>query len=100
VTEHHRLEVAIYSVEEDLLLSDMHRFVKEGTALSPPSLSFFSMAKEFVRSVRDCDDICPSWNVQAKGGTKKHSLTDLQNSCQNATASVVVKRPPSPQYEA
>jgi hypothetical protein len=36
VNEHHRLEVAIYAVEEDLLLSAMRRFVKEGTTLAPP----------------------------------------------------------------
>jgi hypothetical protein len=48
VNEHHKLEVAIYEVEEDLLLRDMRRFVREGTALSPPSL--ISKIKEFVRS--------------------------------------------------
>jgi hypothetical protein len=53
VNEHHRLEVAIYEVEEDLLLSDMRRFVREGTALSPPSLRLISRTKEFVRSVGD-----------------------------------------------
>ena len=52
VNEHHRLEVAIYQVEEDLLLSAMRRFVKEETA-SPSSLSFVSKAKEFVNSVGD-----------------------------------------------
>ena len=51
VNEHHRLEVAIYEVEEDLLLKDMRRFVREGTALSPPSL--ISKLKEFVRSAGD-----------------------------------------------
>jgi hypothetical protein len=51
VNEHHRLEAAIYEVEEDLLLSDMRRFVKEETALSPSS--FISKVKEFVRSARD-----------------------------------------------
>ena len=50
VNEHYRLEVAIYTVEEDLLLSDMRRFVREETALSPSSLSFISKVKEFVRS--------------------------------------------------
>ena len=49
--EHHRLEVAIYEVEEDLLLKDMRRFVREETALSPPSL--ISKIKEFVRSAGD-----------------------------------------------
>ncbi len=34
VNEHYALEVAIYRVEEDLLLSDMRRFVREETALS------------------------------------------------------------------
>jgi hypothetical protein len=29
VNEHYRLEVAIYEVEEDLLMSDMRRFVRE-----------------------------------------------------------------------
>jgi hypothetical protein len=47
--EHHRLEVAIYEVEEDLLLGDMRRFVKD--ALPPPSL--ISKIKEFVRSTGD-----------------------------------------------
>jgi hypothetical protein len=50
VNEHYRLEVAIYEVEEDLLLGDMRRFVKEETAPSPLSLSFISKIKEFVRS--------------------------------------------------
>jgi len=49
--EHHRLEVAIYEVEEDLLLRGMRRFVREETALSPPSL--ISKIKEFVRSAED-----------------------------------------------
>jgi hypothetical protein len=53
VNEHHRLEVAIYTVEEDLLLSDMRRFVRTETALSPSSLSFISKVKEFVRSAGD-----------------------------------------------
>jgi|SRR5690242_18551241 hypothetical protein len=51
VNEHHRLEVAIYEVEEDLLLREMRRFVREETALSPPSL--ISKLKEFVRSAGD-----------------------------------------------
>ncbi len=50
VNEHYRLEVAIYEVEENLLLGDMRRFVREERALSPPSLSFISKIKEFVRS--------------------------------------------------
>jgi hypothetical protein len=50
VNEHHRLEVAIYEVEEDLLLSEMRRFVREETALSPPSL-IISKIKKFARSV-------------------------------------------------
>jgi hypothetical protein len=50
VNEHYALEVAIYKVEEDLLLSDMRRFVRAETALSPSSLSFISKVKEFVRS--------------------------------------------------
>ena len=52
VTEHDRLEVAIYEVEEDLLLSEMRRFVKEETALSPPSF-IISRIKELARSVGD-----------------------------------------------
>ena len=51
VNEHHKLEVAIYEVEQDLLLKDMRRFVREETALSPPSL--ISKIKEFVRSAGD-----------------------------------------------
>jgi hypothetical protein len=31
VNEHHRLEVAVYEVEEDLLLNNMRRFVRENT---------------------------------------------------------------------
>jgi hypothetical protein len=49
MNEHYKLEVAIYEVEEDLLLSDMRRFIREETALSPPS--FISKIKGFVRSV-------------------------------------------------
>ena len=49
MNEHHRLDVAIYEVEEDLLLRDMRRFVREGTALS----SLISKVKEFVRSAGD-----------------------------------------------
>jgi hypothetical protein len=52
VNEHYRLEVAIYEVEEGVLLSDMRRFVREETALSPRS-SIISKIKEFVRSVGD-----------------------------------------------
>ena len=44
--------MAIYEVEEGLLLSEMRRFVKEVTALSPPSL-ITSKINEFVRSVED-----------------------------------------------
>ena len=51
VNEHHRLEVAIYEVEEALLLRDMRRFVREETALSPPSL--ISTIKDLVRSAGD-----------------------------------------------
>src|SRR5262245_8550247 len=51
VDEDYKLEVAIYEEEEDLLLRDMRRFVREETALSPPSLS--SKIKEFVRSAGD-----------------------------------------------
>jgi hypothetical protein len=53
VNEHYRLEVAIYEVEEDLLLSDMRRFVRKETTPSSPGLSFISGVKEFVRSVGD-----------------------------------------------
>ena len=51
VNEHYKLEVAIYEVEDNLLLSAMRRFVKEETA-SPSSSSFVSEVKEFVRSGR------------------------------------------------
>jgi len=51
VNEHHRLEVAIYEVEEDLLLKEMRRFLREGTALPPPSL--ISKIKQLVRSAGD-----------------------------------------------
>jgi hypothetical protein len=53
VNEHYRLEVAIYEVEDDLLLSHMRRFVREGTALSQRSLRVISKIKEFVRSAGD-----------------------------------------------
>jgi hypothetical protein len=53
VNEHFRLEVAIYEVEDDLLLRDMRRFVREETALFPLGLSFISKIKEFVRSAGD-----------------------------------------------
>ena len=43
VNEHYRLEVAIYGVEEDLLLREMRRFVRE-------EMDFISKIKEFVRS--------------------------------------------------
>jgi hypothetical protein len=52
VNEHYRLEVAIYEVEEELLLSDMRRFVREETALFPPIL-IVSKIKKFVRSAGD-----------------------------------------------
>jgi hypothetical protein len=52
VNEYYRLEVAIYEVEENLLLSEMRRFVREETALSPPSF-IISKMKEFARSVGD-----------------------------------------------
>jgi hypothetical protein len=52
VNEHYRLEVTIYEVEEDLLMSDMRRFVRERTALSSPIL-IVSKVKEFVRSAAD-----------------------------------------------
>ena len=43
VNEHHKLEVAIYEVEEGLLLRDMRRFVRE-------EMDLISKIKEFVRS--------------------------------------------------
>ena len=43
VNEQHRLEVAIYEVEEDLLLREMRRFVREETG-------FISKVKELVPS--------------------------------------------------
>jgi hypothetical protein len=52
VNEHYRLEATIYKVEEDLLLSDMRRFVRAEKALSPTSL-IISKIKEFIRSVGD-----------------------------------------------
>ena len=42
VNEHHRLEVAIYEVEEDLLLREMRRFVRE-------EMNFISKIKELDR---------------------------------------------------
>jgi hypothetical protein len=52
VNELYRFEVAIYEVEENLLLSEMCRFVREETALSPPSF-IISKVKKFARSVGD-----------------------------------------------
>jgi hypothetical protein len=52
VNEHYALEAAIYRVEDELLLSDMRRFVTERAALSSPRLSFISRVKEFIRSAR------------------------------------------------
>jgi hypothetical protein len=51
--EHYRLEAAIYEVEEDLLLSDMRRFVRKGAPLSSPRLSFILRVKEFGSLTRD-----------------------------------------------
>jgi len=53
LNEHHRLEVAIYEIEDDLLLKEMRRFVREDTALFPSNLQFISKIKEFVRSAGD-----------------------------------------------
>ena len=50
VTEHYRLEMAIYEVEEDLLQNDMRGFVRKETAPSSPGLSFISKMKEVARS--------------------------------------------------
>ncbi len=52
VNEHYRLEVAIYEVEEELLLSDMRRFVREEMVLFP-SILIVSKIKKFVRSAGD-----------------------------------------------
>ena len=52
VNEHYSLEVAIYEVEDDLLLRDMRSFVSKETALSSPRLSLISRVKEFVRPTR------------------------------------------------
>jgi hypothetical protein len=52
VNEHHRLEVAIYEVEEGLLLSEMRRFCKRRDGSFPSSL-IISKINEFVRSVGD-----------------------------------------------
>ena len=43
VNEHFRLEAAIYEVEEDLLLRDMRRFVRE-------EMDLISKIKDFIRS--------------------------------------------------
>ena len=56
VNEHHRLEVAIYTVEEDLLLSDMRRFVRTETALSPSS---FYLKGKGVRTLGR-RQVCPA----------------------------------------
>ena len=53
VNEHYRLEVAIYEVEDKLLLSDMRRFVSGERALSHRNLRVISKIKEFVRSAGD-----------------------------------------------
>jgi hypothetical protein len=53
VNEHYKLEVAIYEVEEDLLLREMRGFVRDDKALSAPGLIFISKIKEFVLSARD-----------------------------------------------
>jgi hypothetical protein len=53
VNEHYRLKAATYRAEEDLLLSDMRRFVTEEATLSSPRPSFISRAQEFVRLVGD-----------------------------------------------
>ena len=53
VNEHFRLEVAIYEVEEGLLLSEMRRFVREEATFFPSSLLIVSKIKEFVRSAGD-----------------------------------------------
>ena len=51
--EHFRLEVAIYEVEEGLLLSEMRRFVREEATFFPSRLLIISKIKEFVRSAGD-----------------------------------------------
>jgi hypothetical protein len=48
INERYKLEVAIYKVEEDLLLGVMRGFVKDAA-----SLSFTSAVKDYVRSVGD-----------------------------------------------
>jgi hypothetical protein len=45
--------VAIYQVEEGLLLSEMRRFVREEATFFPSSLLIISKIKEFVRSAGD-----------------------------------------------
>ena len=73
VNEHYKLEVAIYEVEEDLLLSDMRRFVKEETDFSSQSLSFISKIKEFVRSAGDSLGACRCV-LDRLGWTKRNLL--------------------------
>jgi hypothetical protein len=73
VNEHYKLEVAIYEVEEDLLLSDMRRFVKEETDFSSRSLSFISKIKEFVRSAEDSLGACRG-ALDRLGWTKRNLL--------------------------
>jgi hypothetical protein len=51
VNEQFALEAAISRVEDDLLLSDVRRFVGEDAPHGDPSLSVMSRAKDFVRSV-------------------------------------------------
>jgi hypothetical protein len=47
------LDAAIGTVEVDFLFSDIRSIVREEAAPSPPSSSFISRVKEFVRSVGD-----------------------------------------------
>ena len=58
VNEHHRLEAAIYEVEEDLLLSDMRRFVREGTAPCLSGLKLYLRGKA-VRTLGR-RQVCPA----------------------------------------
>jgi hypothetical protein len=53
VNEHYKLEVDIYEVEEDLLLSEMRRFVREEATFFSSSILFISKINQFVRSAGD-----------------------------------------------
>ena len=70
VNEHHRFEVAIYEVEEDLLLREMRRFVRE-------EMNFISKIKELDRR----------FFVRLRGGR--------QGSCHGKSLGIFAKRIPA-----